>query len=176
MRFGANTGCRLHRVRPPGFSLSDKQLERAGMDYRADIGYVVHDDWNACLSTLAGRRLFALTTCGDGALRPRPVPNRRRFCFRPGDAWTSCGNPPTFRTGQPVAPAYASCQPQPESGQFRCSGGLRMVASASLRRRRVSHLGSAESQTGIAETSLRSGIRMNSAGSLLQLDLQKSFI
>jgi tRNA (cytidine/uridine-2'-O-)-methyltransferase len=64
MRLCANTGCRLHLVRPLGFSLSDKQLERAGMDYRNNIDCIVHDDWPRCRSTLAGRRMFALTTRG----------------------------------------------------------------------------------------------------------------
>ena len=40
MRLCANAGCRLHLVRPLGFSLSDKQLERAGMDYRGTIEWV----------------------------------------------------------------------------------------------------------------------------------------
>jgi tRNA (cytidine/uridine-2'-O-)-methyltransferase len=65
MRLCANTGCRLHLVRPLGFSLSDKQLERAGMDYRGQIDYVVHDDWQRCVDALAGRRMFAVTTKGQ---------------------------------------------------------------------------------------------------------------
>jgi tRNA (cytidine/uridine-2'-O-)-methyltransferase len=64
MRLCANTGCRLHLVRPLGFSLSDKQLARAGMDYRAGVDCVLHDDWNHCRDCLAGRRMFALTTKG----------------------------------------------------------------------------------------------------------------
>ena len=64
MRLAANAGCRLHLVRPLGFSLSDKQLERAGMDYRAGIDYTLHDDWEHCRATLAGRRIYALTTKG----------------------------------------------------------------------------------------------------------------
>ena len=64
MRLCANTGCRLHLVRPLGFSLSDKQLERAGMDYRSGIDCVVHADWPQCQTALAGRRMFALTTRG----------------------------------------------------------------------------------------------------------------
>ena len=64
MRLCANTGCRLHLVRPLGFSLSDKQLERAGMDYRSGIEYIVHADWPQCQTALAGRRMFALTTRG----------------------------------------------------------------------------------------------------------------
>lgn len=65
MRLCANTGCRLHLVRPLGFSLSDKHLGRAGMDYRGRIDLVVHDDWARCASSLEGRRLFALTTRGN---------------------------------------------------------------------------------------------------------------
>ena len=64
MRLCANAGCRLHLVRPFGFSLSDKQLLRAGMDYRSDIDCVVHDDWSHCQAALTGRRLYALTTRG----------------------------------------------------------------------------------------------------------------
>jgi tRNA (cytidine/uridine-2'-O-)-methyltransferase len=65
MRLAANTGCQLHLVRPLGFSLSDKQLERAGMDYRDNIDCVVHGDWLQCRDALAGRRMFALTTRGS---------------------------------------------------------------------------------------------------------------
>ena len=64
MRLCANVGCRLHMVRPLGFSLADKQLERAGMDYRAGVDFVLHDDWAHCLSALSGRRKFAITTRG----------------------------------------------------------------------------------------------------------------
>jgi tRNA (cytidine/uridine-2'-O-)-methyltransferase len=65
MRLCANAGCRLHLVRPLGFSLSDKQLERAGMDYREQMTWVVHDDWLRCRASLAGHRLFAVTTRGS---------------------------------------------------------------------------------------------------------------
>lgn len=65
MRLCANTGCRLHLVRPLGFSLTNKQLARAGMDYRSGIDYVVHDDWRRCVEELAAHRLFAVTTRGN---------------------------------------------------------------------------------------------------------------
>ncbi len=64
MRLSANTGCRLHLVRPLGFSLTDKRLERAGMDYRAGIDFLLHDDWASCRAVLGGRRCYALTTKG----------------------------------------------------------------------------------------------------------------
>ncbi len=78
MRLAANTGCRLHLVRPLGFSLSDKQLERAAMDYRAGIEYTLHDDWVRCRSALNGRRLFAVTTRGKNRYD--------RVRYQPGDA------------------------------------------------------------------------------------------
>ena len=64
IRLCANTGCRLHLVRPLGFSLHDRQLQRAGLDYHADVELVQHADWAACRTALAGRRLFAVTTRG----------------------------------------------------------------------------------------------------------------
>ena len=79
MRLCANTGCRLHLVRPLGFSLSDKQLERAGMDYRGNIECIVHDDWQRCLETLRGHRLFAPTTHGSSRYD--------QVRFRAGDAF-----------------------------------------------------------------------------------------
>ena len=47
-----------------GFSISHKQLERAGMDYREFADVTVHEDWLACQTHFAGRRLFAVTTRG----------------------------------------------------------------------------------------------------------------
>jgi tRNA (cytidine/uridine-2'-O-)-methyltransferase len=64
MRLAVNTGARLHLVKPLGFSIAHKQLERAGMDYREFADVTVHDDWPACAAHFAGRRLFAVTTRG----------------------------------------------------------------------------------------------------------------
>jgi len=62
IRLTANTGCRLHLVKPLGFDLSDKQLRRAGLDYHEYAELIVHDDWTALLRAIAGRRRFAFTT------------------------------------------------------------------------------------------------------------------
>lgn len=64
IRLAANTGCRLHLVRPLGFDLDDKQLRRAGLDYHEYAEVRVHDDWPACAAHFTGRRLFAFTTKG----------------------------------------------------------------------------------------------------------------
>lgn len=64
LRLASNTGARLHLVRPLGFTLSDKQLVRAGLDYSDLEALAVHDDWAGCLERLKPRRLFAVTTRG----------------------------------------------------------------------------------------------------------------
>ena len=62
IRLAANTGARLHLVKPMGFSLRDQQLRRAGLDYHELASVTVHADWSACRELLAGRRMFAVTT------------------------------------------------------------------------------------------------------------------
>jgi tRNA (cytidine/uridine-2'-O-)-methyltransferase len=64
IRLAANTGCRLHLVEPLGYSLDDKQLKRAGLDYHQLTHMTVHRDWQACRAALHGRRMFAITTRG----------------------------------------------------------------------------------------------------------------
>jgi len=39
------TGCRLHLVGPIGFSLSDKALRRAGLDYWSELSPELYRDW-----------------------------------------------------------------------------------------------------------------------------------
>lgn len=65
IRLAANTGAQLHLVRPLGFTLNDRTLARAGLDYHERAVLTVHDDWPACLAALGQRRLFAITTRGD---------------------------------------------------------------------------------------------------------------
>ena len=62
IRLAANTGARLHLVEPLGFSMDDKQLRRAGLDYHEYASVRVHADWSSCVEFLEDRRIFALTT------------------------------------------------------------------------------------------------------------------
>jgi tRNA (cytidine/uridine-2'-O-)-methyltransferase len=69
IRLCANTGATLHLVRPLGFSLDDRQLKRAGLDYHEYATLRVHDDLDAALADIAGAngeapRVFALSTRG----------------------------------------------------------------------------------------------------------------
>ena len=64
IRLCANAGARLHLVEPLGFSMDDRQLRRAGLDYHELATVTVHPGWEHCLATLAGHRLFAVSARG----------------------------------------------------------------------------------------------------------------
>ncbi len=77
IRLAANTGCRLHLVEPLGFSLDDKHMRRAGLDYHEYAELKRHADWPSFLANEQPDplRLFALTTRGtrrvhDAAFAP----------------------------------------------------------------------------------------------------------
>ena len=64
IRLCANTGARLHLVRPLGFFLNDRHLRRAGLDYHKLASVLVHDSWSDCRHALADHRWWLLTTKG----------------------------------------------------------------------------------------------------------------
>lgn len=66
IRLAANTGCTLHLVEPLGFSMDDKHMRRAGLDYHEYAPLRRHASWPAFLTTEqpAPERLFTLTTRG----------------------------------------------------------------------------------------------------------------
>lgn len=62
IRLCANSGCALHLIAPLGFSLDDKQLKRAGLDYHEFAQIRLHDNLDAYLAAARPARLFALST------------------------------------------------------------------------------------------------------------------
>ena len=85
IRLAANTGCRLHLVEPLGFSMDDKHMRRAGLDYHEYADLSRHADWAAFLAAEQPDpdRLFALTTRGAGRVHDT--------AFAPGD-WLVFGS------------------------------------------------------------------------------------
>ena len=64
IRLAANTGCTLHLIEPLGFSMEDKHMRRAGLDYHEYATLKRHASWPVFLASEqpAPERLFALTT------------------------------------------------------------------------------------------------------------------
>ncbi len=79
IRLCANTGCRLHLVKPLGFPLNSSKMKRAGLDYREFADIAVYENFGECMNALNGKRIFALTT--KGHTRPDTV------AFQAGDAF-----------------------------------------------------------------------------------------
>ena len=67
IRLCANTGTRLHLIKPLGFELDEPRLKRAGLDYREFADIAVHENLEECLHALDGPRVFALSTRGKTA-------------------------------------------------------------------------------------------------------------
>src|SRR5512139_449237 len=81
IRLAANTGARLHLVEPLGFSMDDKQLKRAGLDYHEYASVRVHADWSSCLKELKGERIFALTTSAANSVYDARFQDNDAFVF-----------------------------------------------------------------------------------------------
>ena len=64
IRLCANTGATLHLVKPLGFRLDDKSLQRSGLDYHDLATVKIHANLGECLSALGDARLFAVETDG----------------------------------------------------------------------------------------------------------------
>lgn len=67
IRLAANTGCQLHLIEPLGFSMEDKHMRRAGLDYHEYAHVQRYANWQAFLDsvTTPHTRLFAMTTKGS---------------------------------------------------------------------------------------------------------------
>jgi len=99
IRLCANTGCQLHLIEPLGFSLEDKQMRRAGLDYSEYASVKIHPDYAGFLAAEQPSRLFGLTTKGDRYYH--------EMAFRDGDYLMfgpeTRGLPEAVRNGLPEA-------------------------------------------------------------------------
>jgi tRNA (cytidine/uridine-2'-O-)-methyltransferase len=100
IRLVANTGCTLHLVEPLGFSMEDKLLRRAGLDYHETAAVRRHASWTALLHSEAPdpARCFAFTTRGSRSFGD--------VAWQPGD-WLvfgseTAGLPPELRESFPA--------------------------------------------------------------------------
>ena len=79
IRLAANTGCALHLIEPLGFSMDDKHLRRAGLDYHEYAELRRHADWTAFVGAAQPQpqRLFGLSTHATRSVF--------EVAFQPGD-------------------------------------------------------------------------------------------
>jgi tRNA (cytidine/uridine-2'-O-)-methyltransferase len=60
--------CELHLIRPLGFQLADRHLQRAGMDYWPQVRLTLHDTWQAFMDRVSPPQLILLSTHGKQSL------------------------------------------------------------------------------------------------------------
>lgn len=102
IRLCANTGCHLHLIKPLGFTLEDKQLLRAGLDYHEFATLRVHDTLPDCLSAFDPARVFALTTKGSQAFHRVRYQTGDAFLFGPESRGLPAGILEQFDTARRV--------------------------------------------------------------------------
>lgn len=124
IRLCANTGCSLHLIEPLGFSMEDKLMRRAGLDYHEYAEVRRHADWGSFLRDAAPTtdRMFALTTRGTQAVHDT--------AFAPGD-WLvfgseSAGLPPAVRSAIP-APQQLRLPMRPGQRSLNLSNAVAVV-------------------------------------------------
>ena len=79
IRLCANSGCELHLIEPLGFSMDDRQLVRAGLDYKEFVDVRVHSKLDAFIDVSRPSRTFALSTKGKS--------NYNCQTYQPGDTF-----------------------------------------------------------------------------------------
>ncbi len=79
IRLCANSGAALHLVEPLGFSLDERRLRRAGLDYHELAEVHLHPDLDSCLARLGGDVTRRFVLSGRGTIRYDSVR------FTPGD-------------------------------------------------------------------------------------------
>lgn len=98
IRLCANTGAQLHLIEPLGFTLDDRKLRRAGLDYHEFAQVRIHSDWRTFLTSIQPRCVYACSTkatrlytdaafrAGDALLfgpESRGLPETLLFSFEP---------------------------------------------------------------------------------------------
>ena len=78
IRLCANTGAQLHLIQPLGFTLDDKRLRRAGLDYHEWASLKTYASFQAFTDKAAFTRLFAVSVKGRRAYH--------EVAYREGDA------------------------------------------------------------------------------------------
>lgn len=65
IRLCANTGMQLHLIKPLGFSLDDKRMRRAGLDYHEWANVEIHDTFDDFLTKTQPNHCYAISTKGS---------------------------------------------------------------------------------------------------------------
>jgi tRNA (cytidine/uridine-2'-O-)-methyltransferase len=123
IRLCANTGATLHLIKPLGFRLDDKSLQRSGLDYHDLADVKIHADLGSCLQQLKGCRAFAVETGGHHCYSEVAYTAGDAFVFGP----ETRGLPPSV-LAQLGAERSVFIPMRPHSRSINLSNALALVA------------------------------------------------
>lgn len=83
IRLCANTGCRLHLIEPLGFSLEEKSLRRAGLDYHEFANVVTYRNYEQFTETLDNAVCYAFSTKARRNYAEQQFEKNNYFVFGP---------------------------------------------------------------------------------------------
>ena len=83
IRLCANTGTRLHLIRPLGFDMDDKKLRRAGLDYHEFSDVQEYDDLDEFIEKVKPERIFGISTKGTKYVHDIEYKEGDAFLFGP---------------------------------------------------------------------------------------------
>lgn len=104
IRLAANAGCELHLIEPLGFSMDDKLLRRAGLDYHEFATVQRHAGWHAFLKVSGVSAAYPLAR--HFAFTTRATVSHTAIQWQPGDTLVfgseGAGLPPEIRESFPL--------------------------------------------------------------------------
>lgn len=126
-RLCVSTETRLHLVRPLGFSLEDKYVKRAGMDYWPHLDLTIYENWEEFLKKNPEANLLFISTKGETCFWDAQYRPGDYLVFGPGVERTAAGilRPLPF----PALPDSDE-RPVPPQSQPRQRGQHRAVRGA----------------------------------------------
>lgn len=83
IRLCANTGCKLHLIKPFAFELDEKRVRRAGLDYHEMAAVHEWESLDQCLASIAPQRWFAISTRGTTRFDEPMYTSGDTFVFGP---------------------------------------------------------------------------------------------
>ncbi len=83
IRLCANTGCRLHLIKPISFDMSDKKLKRAGLDYSEYVNLQVHESFGQFLKKFSMTNVFGISTRGTLTVNEAQFTEKSILLFGP---------------------------------------------------------------------------------------------
>ena len=83
IRLCANTGSRLHLIKPIGFDMSDKKLKRASLDYSEYVNLQVHESFGQFLKKFSISDVFGISTRGTLMLNEAKFTDKSILLFGP---------------------------------------------------------------------------------------------